>query len=60
MVCPLCLRSWTSLGFIETMTIMLGMGMAPSIIGTNNAIPHTTETGGARAATKNQSWKDNC
>lgn len=55
MICPLCLRSLASLGFIETMTTMLGMGMAPSIIGTNNAIPHTTEAGGARAATQNQS-----
>lgn len=43
MVCPICLRRLVSLGFIQTMTIMLGVGMAPSMTVTNSVIPHTTE-----------------
>lgn len=42
---PVCLRSLVSLGFIEAMAIMLGMGVSPSMTGTNNAIHSTTETG---------------
>lgn len=57
MVCPICLRMLLSLGFIETMTLMLEVGVTPSVTGTNNVIPCTTETGGARASERSQSWK---
>ena len=43
MVCLICLKWLVSLGFIETMAIMLGMGVAPPMTVTNNVIPHTTE-----------------
>lgn len=36
---------------------MLEVGVAPSMTGTNNVIPCTTETGGARASERSQSWK---
>lgn len=43
MVCPICLRRLGSLGFIEMLAIMSGVGVAPLMIVTNNVILHTTE-----------------